>query len=204
MQLAADPIVIEIAGEAYELRPTLLAALRLCRKAGNYSKLYKAILADHVSIVTDVIREGSGSLQAAADFLHGIDDVGVRRTVDPIKLPLLRFVLQLAGDDDDNAQAKPATGKLIPFDQFYSDLFSIGTGWLGWTPEDTWDATPAEILAAQRGRIGMISDVIKSVFGSSESDAPETTPVPLKLRDDGTDATFDRDRLHSLKGKLAS
>src|SRR5690348_539226 len=100
MQLAADTITIEIAGEAYELRPTLCAATRLARRYGDFATLYRNILSDHVTSHGDVIREGSGAGSAAADFLTMTELPCLRDQLASLKLPLLRFVLALAGHSD--------------------------------------------------------------------------------------------------------
>ena len=79
-------------------------------------------------------------------------------------------IARLAGPapkEDAKAQAK-ASGPSLTFDQFHTELFSIATGWLAWSPSDAWAATPAEILAARDGRIAML----KMIFGSSDTQAP--------------------------------
>lgn len=198
MQLAADPIMIEIAGEAYELRPSLRAAIHLHRRAGDFATLYKAILSDDVSLAAHAIEEGSGSPEAAADFFHAIDDLGVAKAVTPLRDPLLRFVLQLAGHDADaDGEPSAATGKPMPFAEFHAALFGIGTGWLGWSPAETLDATAAEILAAQRGRKAFVDQIMAAVFGTAEPEQP--APEPVQLNADGTDPALDRNGLAKLK-----
>jgi hypothetical protein len=205
MQLAADPIVIEIAGEAYELRPTLRAAMRLARRHGDFATIYKAILADHVTLAKDVIHEGSGSGLAAADFLNGIELAGVRDTLGRLKPSLLEFVLQLAGiDNDGDERGNDPTAEPMPLGEFYAALFRVGTGWLGWSAADTWDATPAEILAAQRGRGDLIGDVLKSIFGTSDEAAKPAAYTPPKFNADGTDSALDRAGLAKLKSILGA
>lgn len=194
MRLAADPITIEIAGEAYELHPSLRAATRLARRHGDFASIYKAILADHVSVVVDVIAEGSNSKQVAGDFLIECEIHGLRARLAALKLPLLRFTLALAGHDEDEPDDPAAAGKPIPFADFHTQLFRIGTGWLGWSPADTWDATPAEILAAHQGRSEMIGTMLKALVGTSDAPKPSYDP----------DATFDRagfERLRAMSGK---
>jgi hypothetical protein len=205
MQLAADPIVVEIAGEAYELRPTLRAALRLTRKHGDYLAIYNALLADHVTVSNDVIREGSGYAEAAANYLTGIEVEGVRVMHMRLKLPLLRFVLQLAGGDDadDNHTSDADAGDPMPLADYHAALFRIGTGWLGWSPAETWNATPAEILAAQKGRSDLVSGILRSVFGDGPAETtPDFTPVPTEWNADGTDPNFDREGLAALRASM--
>lgn len=64
-----------------------------------------------------------------------------------------------------NRQPQDFTGLL-------EHLFEIGTGWLGWTPEDTWSAAPAEIVAAHKGRIALL----KAIFGSNEKETEQNEP----------------------------
>jgi hypothetical protein len=195
MRLAADPITIEIAGEAFELRPTLRAATRLARRYGDFATLYRRIIADHVSVVSDVIREGSGAPHAAADFLTACELPGLGALLATLKLPLMRYVLALAGHDDNGNEPPATTGKPITLAEYHVELFAIGTGWLGWSPEQTWTSTPAEILAAQRGRSDLIVDVLKSVFGSTDKPAPAAPDL---------DAQFDRAAFYALKARLGA
>ena len=204
MRLAADPITIEIAGEVFELHPSLRAATRLARRYGDFATIYRGIIEDHVTIVSDVIREGSGSGQAAADFLIASEIPGLRLTLEPLKLPLLRFTLALIGyDDDEQPGATKATGKPVPFAEYHAELFRIGTGWLGWSAADTWEATPAEILAAQHGRTDMIACVLKAIFGTTKDETPTPAPAPLVLNAAGRDPEFDRASLRKLKSVAA-
>lgn len=205
MQLAADMIEVVITGEVYELRPTLRAALRLTRKHGDFATIYNGIAADNFSIVVDVIREATGSRIAASDYLNQLDShsIGLQQQLKPIKGKLLDYIAALAASDDDGTDddAEPR-GEPMPFADFYAELFKIGTGWLGWPPADTWEAHPAEILAAHSCRTAMINGLLKSIFGSSDEHAERpTTPVPTKLTNDGLDPSFDRAGLAALRAK---
>lgn len=190
--LAADPIIVEIAGEAYELRPTLLAATRLARRHGDFATIYNAILADHISIVSGVIREGSGSPLAAADFLNAVSFGKARRVLDTLRPKLLAYVLALAGHDDEEPETAPP-GKPMSFADYHAKLFAIGTGWLGWTPAETWAATPAEILAAQRGRLDLVDDLLGAILGKPKEAPSQSAPD-----------TFDRKAFAALKAKIAA
>jgi hypothetical protein len=78
---------------------------------------------------------------------------------------LSEFVLILSGakhKSDELAQA----GDPISFEEYHTKLFQIGTGWLGWTPEATWNATPAEIINAHTGRRAMLT----ALFGGKRDD----------------------------------
>ena len=86
---------------------------------------------------------------------------------------------------------------------FFAGLFEIATGWIRWTPDAAWNASSAEIAAAQHGRADLVASILKSVFGSGEqSDDHKPTPIPTQLNEDGTDPAFDRAGFAALKAKF--
>ncbi|MHA6646408.1 hypothetical protein ACX3P1_28370, partial [Mesorhizobium sp. A623] len=78
-------------------------------------------------------------------------------------------------DDDPDvehpAEAQAKAGQPFDLEKALADFYEIATGWLGWTPETAWNATPAEILAAQRGLIAKL----KAIHGTAE-EKPDYDP----------------------------
>jgi hypothetical protein len=203
MKLGADGIFLELAGEAHELRPSLRACMRLVRRHG-LTGLLAAVQGFKVTTIMDVLREAGikPSLLLAEIAAIGLGTVRHRLTG-----PLVEFVLAVAGIDPDNT-TPPATttGQQITPDETFTRLFGVATGWLGWTPEEAWSATPTEIIAAQAGRTDLITDVLKAAFGTTTGTKPETaapyTPAQLKrIEEEGHDPAFNRGALQALKGK---
>src|SRR5690606_40333271 len=94
---------------------------------------------------------------------------------------MAEFVLAIAGiDPNDPTPAKPS-GKPADPEQVFAQLFSIATGWLGWTPEEAWNATPAEIIAAKGGRTEMIVEILKAEEHTSELQSRENLVCRLLL-----------------------
>ncbi|MDP2780274.1 phage tail assembly chaperone [Devosia sp.] len=199
--LGADGIFVELAGEAYELRPSLRASMRLVRRHG-LTGLLAAAQDFNVTVILDVLRDAAikPSLLLAEIAAIGLGTVRHRLTG-----PLVEFVLAVAGiDPDDTTPPTPSTGKQLTPEETFTRLFGIATGWLGWTPEEAWNATPAEIIAAQAGRTDLITDVLKAVFGTTDTQptAAPYTPTQLKqIEEEGHDPAFDRMALRALKGK---
>jgi hypothetical protein len=54
----------------------------------------------------------------------------------------------------------------------------IGTGWIGWTEEQTLSTRILTILAAHKGRTGML----QAIFGSGEPEPPKDK-VSAKVTD---------------------
>lgn len=165
MRLASDDILIGLSPTlTIKLVPTLRAAYRLERKYDGFDKLFRLVSGGNLSAIAAVIREGAGD---DAVIRHSLDHMPVSTGLDCMALPCLRFILALSGADD--AAEKGATGKPVPFDEHHANLFRIGTGWLGWTAEDTWNASPAEILEAYKGRTEMLAAIFG---GTSEAAKP--------------------------------
>lgn len=204
MRLGADDIVVELAGEAFELRPTLRASMRLMRRHG-LGGLIAAAQDFNTTIIADVLRECGirAALLPAEIEAHGLAVVRSR-----LAYPLTEFALAVAGVDPDAEPAPATAGKQLTAHEYRARLFEIATGEIGWAPEEAWNATIPEILAAKAGRTDLITDVLKAVFGSTD-DAPDTattyTPAQLaEIEEQGFDPAFDREGLAALKQKITS
>jgi hypothetical protein len=211
MKLGADGIYVELAGEAFELRPSLRASLRLVRRH-SFPSLLAAVQAFNVTVISDMLREAAVSpgLLLTEIAGHGIGIVRKRLTG-----PLAQFVLAIAGiDPNDTTPPAPATDKPSDPEQVFTDLFRYGAGWLGWTPEETWNATPAEIIAARNGRTDLIMDVLQAVYGPAEKGQTEDEPSKIvntyspevlrQIEEQGHDPAFDRKAYASFKAKVLS
>lgn len=173
MRLAYDDIVIAHGSDAVRLHPSLRAAYRLNRKHG-IGKLVQAVTEGHVTIIYDILAEGGGD--AACAVLERKMQVHLGKALQQLQEPLFTFLAVSFGIDDDPATEHPAearakTGKPFDLEKALAEFFEIATGWLGWTPDTAWNATPAEILTAQRGLIAKL----KAIHGSAE-DKPEHDP----------------------------
>lgn len=204
MKLGADSIHIELAGEAFELRPSLCASMNLVRRHG-LPGLFAAVQGFNVTIIMDMLREAAIK---PGLLLAEIAAIGLGAVRNRLTGPLAAFVLAIAGiDPDDITPPAPTTGKPADPEQVFAQLFGFGTGWLGWTPEQTWNATPAEIIAARTGRTDLITDILQAVFGkptgTNGATAPDhyTAAQLRQIEEAGHDPAFDRMGLQALKGK---
>lgn len=97
-----------------------------------------------------------------------------------------------------DAKAKAGTGKAMTWPQIYAALYDRATGWLHWTPQATWKATPTEIDRAYWAHI----EQLKAIHGSGDNDEKEPNPEQVARNEAaGLDPEFDRAGLHALKGK---
>jgi hypothetical protein len=202
--LGADTISIELAGEAFELRPTLRAGMRLARRHG-LSRLLVAVRDFNTTVITDVLRECG--IRSALLFAE-IGTIGLAVVRRRLTDPLAEFVLAIAGIDPNAEPSTAAPVKQLTPAEYHTRLFEIATGWLGWSPEHAWNATIPEIIASKAGRTDLITDVLKAVFGTpdtTEDATPSYTSERLaEIAELGHDPAFDRAGLAALKQSLAT
>jgi len=159
----ADDITITLDHETIYLRPSLRAAFRLERRYG-FDKIIQAIAGGNLAIMADVIRESSDQHSTLPDFLDCISSLPLSIAIERLTEPLSAHVLALAGVDGESSNAKPGAER-IPFSEYFPKLFRLATGWLGWSPSEAWEATPAEIAEAYKGRL----ELLGAMFGGGKS-----------------------------------
>lgn len=158
----------------FDLQPTLRAATTLEAKYG-FQKLVAACADGNITVIADIVHYSSD----CRDFLKAIEGVPLANVMPELLAALDPYIQALAGIDPDNP--KPEQGaETMPFKDYYARLYQIGTGWLGWSPETTWNATGKEILDAYSGHLEML----KAIYGSTDDkdgSGPTDKPESAKL-----------------------
>lgn len=198
---AYDDITLALGTDTLRLRPSLRAASHFVRLDG-FTDLPKRIAEFHLGTIREVITVATIDRQQTTDFLDRIDRTPMRIVSDAIAGPILALCTAFIPASDDNAKPDP-NAKPMPWPDLYRELFRKATGWLGWTPEAAWSATPTEINEAFAGHIAML----EAIHGAPERDAakqPDTYTADRlrKIEEQGFDPAFDRDGLRALKTKL--
>lgn len=164
-----ETITVDIDGDALEIRPCLRHAFRLERRPGGIMNLGTELSQGSLSAVVAIL-EG----HTYSTFLpNRIMDSGGPEKHFPA---MQRYVFGLVGIDPDDRHAPDERPlKSEPLIKRLEKLFEVGTGWLGWTPDETIDALPIEIIAAHKGRVAML----KAIYGDGEPDSAPPTPEAL-------------------------
>jgi hypothetical protein len=174
MQLGTDETTLRLGGEIVHLRPSLRAALRLERRHGGFGKLLGAVSDGNLGIIADVIRESATRPSCVPDLLIEFGKQPLRTGLGAVIPALIDHVLALAGVDSDQPTGEASSAEPISFADYHTRLFEIATGAIGWPPAVAWDATPAEIMAAWRGRC----ELLKMMFGSADKTPSDPLAVP--------------------------
>ncbi|ABE63277.1 hypothetical protein Nham_2487 [Nitrobacter hamburgensis X14] len=173
----ADETKINVGSKTFTLRPTLRAAVRLHKDYDGLQNLYAALGSGSVSACLDLISAACADPRLVILLAYEIDKHALENSVWSIRDQLQAFVLKLSGHDDADGESA-STGKPIPYEEYFARLFEIATGWLGWEPNAAWDASPAEILAAQKGRV----ELLRAVFGGDDKQVNEGVTPELRAR----------------------
>jgi hypothetical protein len=173
MRLASDEITIDFGHEVIRLRASLRAAFRLDRRHCGFDKIIRAIVDGNLAVMADVVRESSDS-----DLLECIGSLPLRVAFERLTEPLCAHVLALAGADDEPSEATPSTDR-IPFPEYFTKLFQLATGWLGWS------ATPDEITEAFKGKRDFLAATLGTGKATDETD-DETSKAELNAIGDLT------------------
>ncbi|MER9763716.1 hypothetical protein [Mesorhizobium sp. M0138] len=173
MRLAPDIIAIQHGNLALRLRPSLRAATILQHKHG-LGMVVQGIKRGNFSLFADIVMAATDDPAAYRDLLQIVADKGAC-SLSSLSDDLSRFVAICFGIDAEEehpAEAREKAGKQFSIEAGLEQFFEIGTGWLGWSPADTWAATPAEIIVAQRGLVAKL----KAIHGSAE-ETPQYDPL---------------------------
>ena len=185
-------IMIVVGGKEIHLVPRLRFAMRLERRPGSFSGLSREIMEGSLTAAVEIIRDHT----AMPDLPKRILETGLPR----LTTPLLNYVMGIAGIDLDDAPANDHGNRTkqranIPFSEYLANLYRLGTGWLGWTPKDTLDSTPAEIMEAYKGRL----ELLRSIFGGKEEAPSPASDIPLDDKIKTAFASFNVVRMQRRK-----
>lgn len=192
-----EEVTIAHGGNVVTLRPTLRAAATLEARYG-FPALFRALDDYNLTIVSDIILASCPCRKDAAAFLS----VSIGRPLFPffaaVCEPLSQIVEMLRPAP--NPTAKPVTGPAMTWDEYLAELYRAATGWLGWTPEQAWNATPTEI---ERARYAHAERLIALDSTNTEQEREPDPEQAERNRAAGLDPDFDRAGLQALKMKIA-
>jgi len=185
---ARNEIVLEHGSNAVILRPSLRAASQLERLHEGFPALFRRVTEFDLGTIYSIIRTAATDRKDAATFLAATSRLPLCSVVEIIQAPVASLCLKLIPADDADDQKPAPNAKPVPWPKFFRDIFGIATGWLGWTPEAAWNATPTEITIAYKAHVAML----RAIHGAAEAE-PESQLDP--------NGKLDRNGLDKLRGK---
>lgn len=164
------------------LKSCLRAATRLERY--GFDKLMREVSDGSLSAIVTLAAENADR----ADVLNEVGSVPLGDFMPGAIEAGTKYLLRLTGFDE---AVKPETsGDRMTFTEYHKHLYRIATGWLHWTPEQAWAASPAEILEAYAGHLEML----RAIHGGAEADKPRTEPDFGELDSNGLQSLKNMER----------
>ena len=188
--LPADDMVLPADFLTAALHPSLRAATSLERRYGGFERLFVGVRDGNLGVMADIIAAGASLSKGQVLELFDRQPLGV--FLPNIAALLAKFLYVLAGIDPAGSATASAQqqGERMTFAEYHAKLYRIATGWLGWSPDQAWNATPAEIMAAYDGRV----ELLQAIFGKGQADGDTNTTEPPSK------AALDRTGLDFLRG----
>lgn len=198
---AYEQVTIAHGDNAVTLRPSLRAAATLEARFG-FPALYRALDELNLTVMCEVILAACSSRRDAAAFLSLVPGRPLFPFFMAVRGPLAELVSMFMPAPD--PKAKSSTGKVepMPWAEVYAALYDTATGWLGWTPETAWNATPTEITRAYAAHLERL---VTTGILTREDKHADKAPDPEQAAQNvaaGLDPEFDRAGLRALKAKI--
>jgi hypothetical protein len=193
----AHDFTLSLGGNTVRLRPSLRAVSTLERHLDGFINLFRNVEQFHVGTITKIITACATSDDHATAFLRAASNSSLKEFREAAYQPITELCLAFIPVSDGK---QPTQGKPIAWSDHYAELYRMATGWLGWSPDTAWNATPTEITEAYAGRIAML----QAIHGTSDDQPKEVDPHQVESNlADGLDPDFDREGLRALKAKIA-
>ena len=188
---------------AVTLRASLRAAVALDNLPGGIPGAWDSLMRQSYSGIRAVILATATDRTGAFVLLASLSSKPLASFLGHAQAACLNLLAALFPERDDTPEVSAAPAKPIPLRDYLADLFRFGTGWLGWSPSEVWNASPAEIETAF---LAHADRLLKTTPGAVPSDdaTPRDVYTPERLQqieEQGFDPAFDREALKALKAR---
>lgn len=200
---AYDEIAMEYGGNIVFLRASLRAATLIEKMDGGFAGVLQKLQQGHTRTLRDIVLNSATDRTTALALLDTMQDENLSVIQQTLIAPAFAILTALMTPDLSTEKPTPtatttAKAKPVAWADFYSELYQIATGWLGWTPDAAWNATIPEITNAFQGHM----DMLKAIHGGgddAEQSNIQTAEQHKAIVEAGFDPEFDREGLRALK-----
>lgn len=191
-----------------QMRASLRAAMILERAFDGFAPLFRQIGESHLGAFRQVILATATDHGDAVRLLKETGSLPLSSFFAAAREPVEAVCATLLPTPEPEAAGSRTDTTPKPWNEFFAELYRVGTGWLGWSAADTWDATPSEIIEAFTGW----TEMQKALHPAIDEDGDDRSTPSSKEREAqrqanieaGLDPDFDRAALHALKAKLGA
>lgn len=195
----ATEIPLHHGRHAVTLRASLRVAVALENLPGGVAATWDDIARQKLTALHAVIRAAATDRQEAESLIAYAATQPLVSFVMGAQAACLALLLSLHSAAQGEApNSDPSSGPAIPLGQFFTELFSRATSWLGWPPSEVWNASVAEIVTALEAQ----ADRELRRAGLTPDDTPAKAAQRQANLAAGLDPDFDRAGLRALQARL--
>lgn len=196
----APEVLLCCGTHAVTLRASLRAAMALESLPGGIATVWEETARQKLTTTHTVIRAAATDRAGAERLLAYAATIPLGQTLSTCQAACLALLSGLL-ETDDRGEAPPSgAAPAKPLREHFADLFSYGTGWLGWPPSEVWNASIAELEAAFLAHVDRLVKMTPGAGAKGKVAAePDYTPDRLRqIEEQGFDPAFDREALRAL------
>jgi hypothetical protein len=196
----APEVLLSCGHHAVTLRASLRAAMALESLPGGIAIVWEDAARQKLTTLHAVIRASATDKTGAERLLAHAATISLGQTLSTCQaacLALLSGILETGQQGEATPSSDDAAKPLL---EHFADLFSYGTGWLGWPPSEVWNASIAELEAAFLAHVDRLVKMTPgaSATGKVAVEADYTSDQLRQIEDQGFDPAFDREALRAL------
>lgn len=202
----AFEIVLEAHGHTVTLRASLRAAVTIDAMPGGFPSVWDQIARQSYSTICAAILATATHRQDAHRYLTAIADMPMCESLPDAQAACLAVLASVLPEPTEPPAGRSTASQAVPLPDYFQTLYQYATGWLGWTPTETWAASPAEIEAAFGAHVDRL---VKMTPGMSTDPDQTTASTPnaytaerlQEIEALGHDPAFDRGAFNRLKAQ---
>lgn len=177
-EIFGDEVEVTLGGHTLVLRPTLRAGVAALRLHGNFKTLLAKIDEMDTATIAKLMEIGCGASASHSLSIAGMSGLAILRE------PLADYVVILANGGmrpmpHQTPERESGASGSGSHEDYFASLMKRGTGWIGWTPDQTLDAVMPAIVTAFIGRQGMLRWCLG---GDEDVRTKNSIPLADKLR----------------------
>lgn len=193
----AHEVVLSDGGHTITLRASLRAVAALDALPGGLAAMWSGVMRQRFTEIRQVLLATATDKAGARILLAPLSDKPLVSFLGPAQAACLELFTHLLPEPSETA----SEGQGMTWADLVKECFGYGTGWLGWSSRETWDATPAEIMQAMTAKIAFQNAMNGTPPDDDHAPAVYTPERLEEIEEQGFDPAFDREGLKALKAR---
>lgn len=202
----AFEITLGAHGQTVTLRASLRAAVSIDVMPGGFPSTWDQIARQSYSNIRAVILATATDRQDACRYLTAISDMPLCESLPNAQAACLAVLASILPEATEPSEGRSTASQAMPLRDYLQTLYHYATGWLDWTPTETWAASPAEIGTSFEAHVDRLVKMTPGLSGATDQTTANTSNAYTaerlaEIEALGHDPAFDRSAFNRLKAQ---